>query len=773
MFKKLFGNKATPTKEGKKAIKVDNLRWVKKFSLELSNMEGTPAYHLSHQLTVGSEVGNIIIADSSVSPRHCTFVLHDEVISVIDHGSIAGTNVNGQKIPPGKSIILEETDVVLAGDLEIKILIENTTVQDDISENDLEEDEEEAQEEPEEKKSAVKAIKNDKSKSKSEGMSFSSVSSYSTNSLVRVLAVLSDVLISYTLYVIFSPFDEFRAFLNDVPTMLGDLLEIDWKLLWSTLNEDFGFIGPMVEDLYTFISGAFEFGPLILIFFLVRFVSTLLLGVSVSELFLGVRSHGNAIWKRLGGALRVIIGMITGPLIVFDIPAVISRRTFKEFMTFTHTYLASKVLTIPGIILYMPLLVVMALVSPLFQGLEINDPIFVSERLEKRIKVAHTEATGEATKVVDKSQVLGLKLVYDPAAISIIPQYKFSGEKQRLKFKPSLAFYHRDLQRTVTFEVFKKFDLKELLGIGIKGNFLLYDKYPEIYNFVYSEGTNRAFRKERDDKHNQLFANQVVSFTKSAFSLGFENALDFMQTETPLLKSLVDYRSSFLALVEYKEFEQISFVKLGNGYFLKLSYLRQKPFDLLIPLIQGEGRIFKVEFDSKEQLPTLANKFYKFNLEGSDWIATSEKLPSEALTPLQVVDFFSSTNFKVDKIDPEIAQALYGYYYEKSAEVLKREDATEYALWKKSVDGIFGVMEKLKVSIPSAVAPVPAPEAAAETPVDATAETPAETPAEAPAAEPAPQEDPRLKLFQNFQDLKDAIDNKNKIYFGAEEGFSV
>lgn len=764
MFKKLFGRKTAPTKEGKKAIKVDNVRWVKKFSLELSNMEGTPAYLLSHQLTVGSEVGNIVIADPSVSPRHCTFVLQEEVISVIDHGSVSGTTVNGQKIPPGKSIILEETDVVLAGDLEIKILVENTTIQEDISEDDLEEEDED-QEEPEEKKPVVKPIKNGKSKSKSKGMSFSSVSSYSTNSLVRVLAVFSDVLISYTLFVIFSPFDEFRTFVNDVPSMLGDLLQIDWAYLWATLNEDFGFIGPLIEDLYGFISGAFDFGPLILLFFLVRFVSTLLFGVSVSEIFLGVRSHGNAIWKRLGGALRVIIGMVTGPLIIFDVPAIVSRRTFKEFMTFTHTYLASKIITTLGVILYIPLLGAMALLSPLFQGLEINEPIFVSERLEKRIKVTDAAATGEVSKIVDKSQLLGLKLEYDPATISIIPQFKFSGEQKRLNFKPSLAFYHRDLQRTVTFEVFKKFDLKELLGIGIKGNFLLYDKYPELYNFVYSEGTNRAFKKEPDDKSNQLFANQVVGFTKSAFSLGFENALEFMQTETPFLKSLVDYRSSFLALVEYKEFDQISFVKLGNGYFLKLSYLRQKPFDLLIPLIRGDGRIFKVEFDTKEQLQTLANKFYKFNLEGSDWYVSSEKLPSEALTPLQVVDFFSNSNFKVDKIDPEIAQALYGYYFEKSAEVLKKEDATEYALWKKSVDGVFGVMEKLKASIPAT------PVAVDEVPEQVPAETSAETPA--PIEPPAPVEDPRLKLFQNFQDLKDAIDNKNKVYFGAEEGFSV
>ncbi|MBA2405261.1 MAG: hypothetical protein H0V66_10860, partial [Bdellovibrionales bacterium] len=76
MFKKLFGRKETPTIEGKSgsSAKVDGVRWVKKFVLELANMEGSPGYSLTHQLTVGSEVGNIVIADPSVSPRHCTFI---------------------------------------------------------------------------------------------------------------------------------------------------------------------------------------------------------------------------------------------------------------------------------------------------------------------------------------------------------------------------------------------------------------------------------------------------------------------------------------------------------------------------------------------------------------------------------------------------------------------------------------------------------------------------------------------------------------------------
>jgi len=786
VFKKLFGGKKAPIIEGKSSLstKVDGVRWVKKFILELSNMEGSPTYNLSHQLTVGSEVGNIVIADPSVSPRHCTFILQEEVVSVLDHGSVAGTFINGQKIPPGRYIILEENDNIKVGDLEVQIHVKNEAIKQEIPEEELEEEVEvaeeiEEEEAVEEEKVAVKKepklallkkwfkIKPSKAKKDSKKSNLIAISgnpTYATNSLVRVIAVLCDLLIAYALSIVFMPFDEFRSFVADVPAILGSFLDIDWNGLWSVINEEYAFVGEILKDLYSFFSTTFNFGPLILLFFVVRLISTLLLGVSISEVFLGVRAHGNVIWKRLGGVLRVVVGMITGPFLIFDVPALISKRTFKEFMTFTHTYINSKFVTILGIIFYVPLVVLIVLLSPLMQGLELPEPIAVKDVLDKRVKVIQTdEAATEVVKTYDSSSFLNIGLEYDAQGISLVPSFRFSGKKNKLTYKPALAVYHRELQRSVSIEVFKTFDFKELLGLGFKGDPFLTDKFPLIEGYVYSSEVSAAsFKKSTDEKESRKFADEVVSFTKIAFELNANNVLDFMQVYTPILKGFMDYRSSLLGLIEYKEFDQIDFIKLGNAYFLRFSYTRQKPFDLLIPLIKGEGRVLKIEFDKKENLGALRNKFYKFSLEGSDWFpprqvgATGE----EALRPLQVLDLFSKLDVKGDKISPEKAQALYGYYYEKSGGVLKNEDPAEYELWKSSVEGIFTIMTKMKDSIPK-VEEKPAPEVVEGAP-PAEAEAPVEV-----------AEDPRLKLFQNFQDLKDAVENKNKEYFGSEETTTI
>ncbi len=809
MFKKLFGRKQAPTIDGKLASssKVDGTTWVKKFILELSNMEGSPTYNLTHQLTVGSEVGNIVIADPSVSPRHCTFILQEEVVSVLDHGSVAGTFINGQKIPPGRYIILEETDNIRVGDLEVQVHVKTDAVKEEVEEA-VEEEPEEAEEEDMEEKPVPETnakeskpsffkkwfkFKSNSSKDddssalyrkehkrefkkedrKSKVVSLSGNSPYSTNSLVRVFAVLCDILIAYALYIILIPFDEFRQFSSDVPAMLGSLLDVNWNALWAAFNEDYAFLGEMLKDIYTLSAVTFHLGPLIFLFILVRLITTLLFGVTISEAFLGVRSHKHAAWKRIGGVLRVLIGIVTGPLIIFDIPAIVSRRTFKEFMTFTHTYVTSKFLSILGIILYLPLLVAIALLAPLIQGFELPEPVAVSDVLERRIKVVQPKDTAvEIVKTKDYSEFFKLELAFDGQNISLIPFFKFTEVKKKINYNPAVIIYHKDLQRNVKLEVFKTFDLKELLAIGIRGDFFLEGKFPLLNEFVHSTGAQKSvFKTKNDEKENAKFASEVVSFTKVAFELSAENAFEQMQAYTPYLKGFLDYKASLLQLIEFKKFDQVDFIKLGNAYFLRISYKTMKPFDLLIPLIRGEGRILKVEFDKKENLGVLRNKFYKFTLEEANWFPTHEvQAIGETLLPLQVVDFFSKLDIKGDKVSSDKAQALYGYYYENSANVLKRHDSVEYEIWKKSVEAIFAIMQNMKESIPTAAVVEPVPEVVVEEknakieeikPVEVTP-----PPVEVPV-------DPRMKLFQNFQDLKDAVENKNKEYFGVEDSVKI
>jgi pSer/pThr/pTyr-binding forkhead associated (FHA) protein len=763
VFSKLLKRKSVPSNDGKTdPSDMDKLQFVKSFELELSNMEDAPVYSLTHQISIGSEIGNIIISDPSVSPRHATFILQQEVVSVIDHGSVAGTSVNGKKIPPGKYIILEESDVVRVGDLELRLKVSTQTAPAEVIPEPPSEEVEGVEEVIEEKAEALEieavpervvvpkvgnrklqllenAKKNKTQKTKKKT---AVESTDAANSLVRLFAVIGDVLLAYSVLVIFLPFDEFRGFLDFVPGIFSSIFGVEWNAIIGSLIEDSGVPPEMIQDITQFFAKTFNFGPLLIVFIFIRLITTLIMGVSFSEFALGIRATGNGIWARVGGVLRVLIGIVTGPFLIFDVPAIVSKRTFKEFMTFTRITLPSNMMAILGIFLFIPFLIALSLISPLIQGFESPDPIVVNDKIEQRVKVKvaePTEGAVETSMVSDSSDSLNLELSYDPKELTIIPKFKFQGVKARLNLKSSLLFYQKDLQRTVEMETFKNFDLRQLLGIGMKGNVQLFDKYPEIYNFVFEHtDSHPSFKAAKDAKSQAAFANEFINFTKMAFSISSENALEIMQTDTLLIKGLVDYKSSFLSLIEYKDFDQIGFIKIGNIVFIKIHFNKQKPFDLIIPIIKGNGRIFKINYDSKENLDAVTSKFYKFNLEKSNWLADTKPKTSDVLSSLGAYDFFSSGRFREKPIDSAVAQSLYAHYFEASGAVLSKADPVELELWKSNIKNLPKLLEAI----------------------------PAKPPIEG-------EEDPRNKLLLNFQDMIDALENNNFEYFGITQTSTI
>jgi hypothetical protein len=729
---------------------VDKLRMVKVFELELTNMEGSPVYGISPQLTIGKEIGDLLISDPSISPRHCTFVLEQDVISLIDHGSVTGTFINRKKILPGRFVIMEETDTIHVGDLEIKIKVRNEAIPFD---PDLPPLPEEAHKEVPEKRveesspadhldvedipdrtlppSRVRKAPRKKAISVYRGGN-----KQAANSLLRVSAIIGDVLISYGLYVILMPFDDFRSLLDVVPNTLDSLLGASLTTFWNAIAQDLGFAADLIKDFLSFFSNALHIGPVFLIFTVLRIVSTLILGVSLSEFFLSMRGRGNLLWKRLGGVLRVLVGVFTGPFLVFDLPAIISRRTFKEVLTFTSVYSTSTFGYILGLILFLPLTLGFALTSPLFQGFELEEAIAVNDKIDQRVKVKNAE---QAEEVLVSSHFLGLDLSYNPEELLLIPTFKFLGIQKRLNYKTQVTFYFEDIQRAVNFELMKTFDLQQLLGIGFKGNFFLHDKFPEIHSFVY-QTENPSFKVTSDKRSNNQFASEMIEFNKLSLGLNFKNAIEIMESYTPLIKGIIDYKKSLMALIgqEHGNVNEIGFVRIGNATFMRFSFLERKPFDLLIPLMKGQGRIYKVEFDKLDNLPAVSSKFYKFALDSSNWMEPKKQNIFDKLNSFQVVDHFGNMDDEDRTIRPDIAQALYGHYYETSAEVLKSNDQTQYEIWRSSVSSLFTLIGELSRSH-----------------VDIEAEN------------------INQKLFQNFQDLVNALENKNLEYFGIESSTTI
>lgn len=122
MFKKLFKKADAPTNMGETA-EADTLG--ESFEvvayITFPDLEGGVSEPITSKLTIGSEVGDFIIEDPSISPRHCTFLVSRDVVSVIDHASHEGTFINKKELDPGRSFFVHEKDKIKIGELGAKI----------------------------------------------------------------------------------------------------------------------------------------------------------------------------------------------------------------------------------------------------------------------------------------------------------------------------------------------------------------------------------------------------------------------------------------------------------------------------------------------------------------------------------------------------------------------------------------------------------------------------------------------------------------------------
>lgn len=85
-------------------------------------LNGGISEKLETKLTIGSEIGELVIEGESLSPRHCTLIKNNEVISIIDHSSVEGTFLNKKRLEPGRTFFIDQSDKLKIGSL--KAIIE-------------------------------------------------------------------------------------------------------------------------------------------------------------------------------------------------------------------------------------------------------------------------------------------------------------------------------------------------------------------------------------------------------------------------------------------------------------------------------------------------------------------------------------------------------------------------------------------------------------------------------------------------------------------------
>jgi hypothetical protein len=592
---------------------------------------------LETSLTIGSEGCDLTGQHEHLALHHCTIFMQSGVLSIVDHNSDFGVEVNGTRIPPNKMIIILPTDKMLLGKLELKIylvdelddesndktmvirlddelqlsaqsaesdwkelpiapiedIIEPTlaavpadqelsqtkiinlevTEEDSwqemtlkpaakvepVVEKKVEENVEEkaiveekleltkiithpAAAQPVQEKSVIKNVYQKKYKRAAPttvaNKDFEFTHTASVGMPLRLTALLIDAIMGLRLSL-------FAAQQKD------QLIYPYVEQLSSFCVQFTSNLHPMLEPYAEYLSAA---APVFAGYLFVRLFFIILFGASAGQLLLLCTHRGNFFVKRIFGPIRELMGLMTGPLLVFDLPALFGKKTVKELLTMT------------GLRCFSPL-IAYCLAPIMLTGVYMLcflTPLLVVNPLEDKIVVVHSQVHTKvdlATKLLPLWSSAQLKMrgpFHAPGQTALLG-YQYKNKSGKRVPLPILTIYQKAFQASMRIELQGSFDWKVELTKLFALNPYLRWKYNQLYEFSSGKKIIPA-----------QFSDELRALIKSIYELRYSNFFFFIIKNGPYFEPLLNFRLSLEKALDISV-EQIEFMRIGKREYVKFS----------------------------------------------------------------------------------------------------------------------------------------------------------------------------------------------------------
>ncbi|MCO4792316.1 MAG: hypothetical protein KC493_01295 [Bacteriovoracaceae bacterium] len=642
-------------------------------------------------LSIGSsDEVEVSVEEFGLAPRHGIFRVHNDILSLHNLGGSGKSSIGDQELQHGKMYLVDSGDKLSLGELEIIVRSENIGSEKDFhslvgheadSEVDLDEllddatgsrdvDTEKKPKGPSliakiksffkkkkkqvsdsiptPKKSsgektltaahsapALKGKKNKKFLKSSEGTTAGFVG--------RIGAFCLNLLLTMNVISIALPLSGQTEMLNTQLTKLTNLispllLKVT-ALIPASLAEYSVHLDLLTNlDVLTFV----------LIFLSLQLVGVLLFGASIGHSILLIGGDGSMGANRGKGIIRWIVGIITTPFLVFDLPCLAGKKTVKEILSGTELKYRFGLAKLLSPFLILPLALIVMLALPLAGDLD-----RIQGSLPEDVKIIPKKLKKEPAFSGDSS-LMGLHL----SAIkfedrALIPVFKKKGKRlfQQLLLLDISTSAKASLE--ITPNAYEK---TQLIEIGLKGNPLAFHFYKNLDNALKTETLDPIAHME------------FQTLVKNALSLHPESALNVLTTNGPFIQGLVNLRKFLLDELVIADNPAVTFKDVGPLQLLELkpNALSSSNITHVMPMTATEQlSLWKISFRKKakdagrdlKQMLLVKGKPLK-----KDKSDTLKRLLSEKeWGPLDILDFFNFIQ-TADTLAPGMAKPILNYY---------------------------------------------------------------------------------------------------------------
>ncbi len=634
-----------------------------------------------------SDEVEVSVEEFGLAPRHGIFKVHNDILSLHNLGGNGKTSLEGHQLQHGKMYIVDKGDKLSMGELDITIESENISSKQDfynlvgqesdeeldvdelIANDDFEEDEEKGPglfarikeffskkkeslknalpKKPEKGSSGEKtltaahqapAIKAKKQKGFLKGSNASAA-----GFIGRLLALVLNLLITMNAKEFLIPLSgqekKISELLSKVSEMLAPLILKVTALLPASLAEYAKWLDYVADvNILTFVA----------LFLVLNLVGIILFGVTTGHSLLMIGGSGSLIANRITGVVRWIIGLITTPLLLLDLPCLIGKRTVKEIAsgsTMTYRFGVAKFV---GPLLMFPFFAALLLLTPALTDMD----RLMSDSPEV-VKIIPKKAKGELP-FSGASSLLGLHLEARKfESRELIPVLRKSEKSHHVQLQLLDISSSNKAQLEVKDDFFKKM---ELIKIGLSGNPLAFHFYKNIKAAVESENIT------------PVAAQEFQVLIKNALSLQPEKMLDVILSNGPFIGGLINLRKTILDKLAIAGSPVTVFRDLGAVQLIELSDKNPKAnisINILPLNAKNNQSVWQISYkkavkeagaDLKQMVLIKPRPLGRDNLD-----LTARLLKESEWGPLEILDFYSFLE-SAEALAPGMDRKVITYY---------------------------------------------------------------------------------------------------------------
>ncbi|MBF0364883.1 MAG: hypothetical protein HQK50_04890 [Oligoflexia bacterium] len=393
-------------------------------------------------------------------------------------------------------------------------------------------------------------------------------------------------------------------------------------------------------------------------------------GVSLGQTLLGLHGSGGFIWNRLGGCAKTIVGMLTSFLIISELPLLFNRRPFREFVTMTAVTHGGWLVTISNLLLAIPLYLSLSFFWPLLlhpsqvEGF----PLIKTEHFPNYTNTITASAPssnltlGLAGKNPEYPQELysahfKFSFVLDkPSSFIVLPAFDILKIQKNLHLRPYLDIFDPKTNEHITFRALSKSPLAGIIKEIIPKIPLFEKSYPHLYN--YFKPANLL-----GDNYQPLSlaqSKELEQLISSSFKFGIANFPHNLLLPHPFSYGSIFFRDQLLKYIA--EHYPLRSLKVEISSWNKNRVLIFTTADetsdktqasrikhlTIIPLNSFDSSVFSLHFDNYSlKGQEVAFAFTSMLSKELSFTKSFPLLPNSTYNVFSIVDTYSKSNLSI------------------------------------------------------------------------------------------------------------------------------